>query len=74
VLFSLANALYNLLLLSLQELWSAPGTAVTGSLDYRHAYIDISNMQLADSRFAAAGATCPGAMGYSFAAGTTDGE
>jgi neutral ceramidase len=62
------------LLLCLQNLWAAPGAAITGSLDYRHTYIDISNMQVQDSQFTAAGSTCPGAMGYSFAAGTTDGE
>lgn len=64
----------SVLLLPLQELWSAPGTSIIGSLDYRHAYIDMSSMTVAASSFTAAGTTCPGAMGYSFAAGTTDGE
>jgi neutral ceramidase len=62
-----------LLFVRLQSLWAAPGTAITGTLDYRHTYIDISNFQVAGSQFTVAGSTCPGAMGYSFAAGTTDG-
>lgn len=58
----------------LQELWGAGGRTVTGGIDYRHIYVDISGMQVAASKFTRAGRTCPGAMGYSFAAGTTDGE
>lgn len=37
-------------------------------------YIPISDMQVEATEFTHAGHTCPGAMGYSFAAGTTDGE
>lgn len=48
--------------------------AVTGPIDYRHVFIDITNMEVQASTFTRAGRTCPGAMGYSFAAGTTDGE
>lgn len=37
-------------------------------------YIPISDMQVEATEFTHAGHTCLGAMGYSFAAGTTDGE
>lgn len=52
----------------------SPGHPISGPLDYRHMYIDISNMEVDESEVTHAGHTCLGAMGYSFAAGTTDGE
>jgi hypothetical protein len=57
-----------------QELWSAPGHPISGPLEYRHVYVDITDVQVEATEFTHAGHTCPGAMGYSFAAGTTDGE
>jgi hypothetical protein len=43
-------------------------------MDYRHMFITISDTEVEASEFTRAGHTCLGAMGYSFAAGTTDGE
>eukprot|EP01034_Spumella_vulgaris_P022327 gene22328-28447_t len=45
---------------------------VSGAVDYRHSFIDMSNINVtrADGSFAK---TCSPSMGYSFAAGTTDG-
>jgi neutral ceramidase len=43
------------------------GKKVPDQVDFRHAFIDMTNIQLPD------GNTCPAARGYSFAAGTTDG-
>lgn len=57
-----------------QELWSAPGHPITAPLEYRHMYVDMTDIQVEATEFTHAGRTCPGAMGYSFAAGTTDGE
>jgi len=62
------------LLATVQELWKAQGHAISGPVDYRHMFIDISSMEVAASDHTKAGHTCLGAMGYSFAAGTTDGK
>eukprot|EP00879_Flechtneria_rotunda_P016060 GHRR01016798.1.p1 GENE.GHRR01016798.1~~GHRR01016798.1.p1 ORF type:complete len:712 (+),score=214.79 GHRR01016798.1:134-2269(+) len=56
-----------------KELWQADGTAVSGDVDYRHVYINMSNYQVSGSKWTRAGVTCAPAMGFSFAAGTTDG-
>jgi len=55
-----------------KELIENSKVVLEGSIDYRHMNIDMSkvNVSLADGSFAT---TCPPAMGYSFAAGTTDG-
>lgn len=45
----------------------------TGDVEYRHAYLDMSNVVVEASNYTRAGRTCPAAMGFSFAAGTTDG-
>ena len=45
-----------------------------GDIDYRHAFLDMSSITVAASNHTRAGATCRAAMGFSFAAGTTDGE
>jgi hypothetical protein len=37
-------------------------------------YVDMTNVEVAATEFTHAGHTCVGAMGYSFAAGTTDGK
>ena len=34
----------------------------------------MTHIEVAESNFTRAGKTCPAAMGFSFAAGTTDGE
>lgn len=44
-----------------------------GAVQARHAFVDMSRVQVAASNWTRAGATCPPAMGFSFAAGTTDG-
>jgi hypothetical protein len=64
-----------LVFLVLQAAWdSKQEVAVKGPIDSRHLYFDITNMQVRASNFTRAGKTCVGAMGWSFAAGTTDGE
>jgi len=50
------------------------GQRVGGPIDYRHMFIPISSMWVPEGRFHRKGHTCEGAMGYSFAAGTTDGK
>ena len=45
-----------------------------GPVDFRHAFIDMSRVEVRASNYTQAGRTCPAAMGFSFAAGTTDGE
>ena len=45
-----------------------------GPLDYRHMYINMSGLVVSAGPFTRAGVTCPAALGFSFAAGTTDGE
>ena len=51
-----------------KTLWPA------GDIDYRHAFLDMSSITVSASNHTRAGATCRAAMGFSFAAGTTDGE
>ena len=43
-------------------------------MQFRHQYLDMSNVKVAASNYTRAGHTCKAAMGFSFAAGTTDGE
>lgn len=61
--FSLAKTLQN-----------DPGTELKAPIDYMHTYLDMSNLTVEKSKYGPGGKTCPPAMGYSFAAGTTDGE
>jgi hypothetical protein len=56
-----------------KELWSAPGRPLAGPIDARHAWVDMSAVEVKASRWTRAGRTCKGAMGFAFAAGTTDG-
>lgn len=42
-------------------------------MDARHAYVDMSAVEVAASNWTHAGRTCSPAMGFSFAGGTTDG-
>ena len=44
-----------------------------GGVDSRHAFLDMRDLEVAASAYTRAGRTCPPAMGFSFAAGTTDG-
>lgn len=56
-----------------QSLWSADSTLVEGGISYRHKFVDMTKLVVEESNFTKAGKTCPAAMGFSFAAGTTDG-
>ena len=47
--------------------------AAAGPVDYRHAFLDMRSLEVAESPYTRGGHTCPAAMGFSFAAGTTDG-
>ncbi|VDL93203.1 unnamed protein product [Schistocephalus solidus] len=57
-----------------KELYRTAKEEIIGDVDFRHQYIDMTN---ASVQYPAggppAGKTCKAAMGYSFAAGTTDG-
>jgi neutral ceramidase len=44
-----------------------------GGVSYRHRFVDMTKVVVEESNFTRAGKTCPAAMGFSFAAGTTDG-
>lgn len=47
-----------------------------GKIRYRHAYVDFSNLKLSIPQEGGGNKvveTCPAAMGFAFAAGTTDG-
>ena len=46
---------------------------VAGAIQYRHQYLDMSSQVVEASNWTRAGRTCPASMGFSFAAGTTDG-
>lgn len=46
---------------------------VTGAVDSRHAFLNMRDLEVKASPHTRAGRTCPPAMGFSFAAGTTDG-
>ena len=45
-----------------------------GEVSYRHKFVDMTKVVVEASKFTRAGKTCPAAMGFSFAAGTTDGK
>ena len=49
------------------------GLVSAGPIDFRHAFLDMTNVEVKESPYTRAGRTCPAAMGFSFAAGTTDG-
>ncbi|CAH1775301.1 unnamed protein product [Owenia fusiformis] len=51
-----------------KEMYPSIERRVTGSVDFRHQWVDMSDQQLSGGRN-----TCPPCMGYSFAAGATDG-
>jgi len=57
------------------ELYESATNVVTGPVDVRHTYVDMSNVEVSP-QYSSTGQTehtCRAAMGYSFAAGTTDG-
>ncbi|KAG7019159.1 Neutral ceramidase 1 [Cucurbita argyrosperma subsp. argyrosperma] len=58
------------------DLFSKASEQLKGTVDYRHSYVDFSQLEVSVTK--AGGATevvktCPAAMGFAFAAGTTDG-
>ena len=52
-----------------KTLLSSAKEEITGSVDYRHSFVDMSNLYVEE----VGKKLCSPAMGYSFAAGTTDG-
>ncbi|CAL1402192.1 unnamed protein product [Linum trigynum] len=58
------------------ELFNNATEELTGEIDYRHAYLDFSQLDVMVPKQGGgteAVKTCPAAMGFAFAAGTTDG-
>lgn len=58
------------------ELLNSSGSSkkiLTGAIEYKHKFLDMSNVIVEKSKYTRAGKTCTPALGYSFAAGTTDG-
>ncbi|XP_027940381.1 neutral ceramidase 1-like isoform X1 [Vigna unguiculata] len=57
------------------ELFNGASEQIKGKVDFRHAFIDLSQLEVNLSRVGVSEVvkTCPAAMGFAFAAGTTDG-
>ena len=57
------------------ELFNGASEQIKGKVDFRHAFIDFSQLGVNLSKVGASEVvkTCPAAMGFAFAAGTTDG-
>ncbi|CAJ1960275.1 unnamed protein product [Sphenostylis stenocarpa] len=57
------------------DLFTAADEEIEGEVDFRHAYIDFSQLEVtvSDEGDSEVVKTCPAAMGFAFAAGTTDG-
>ncbi|XP_073225001.1 neutral ceramidase 1 isoform X2 [Cicer arietinum] len=57
------------------DLFNAADEEIKGEVDFRHAYIDFSKLEvtISDQGPDKVVKTCPAAMGFAFAAGTTDG-
>lgn len=53
------------------ELFNKATEQLKGKVGYRHAYVNFSNLEVAQGNEVVK--TCPAAMGFAFAAGTTDG-
>lgn len=55
------------------DLFERANEPLQGAIDYRHMYVDLSNLTVED-RYTGAGVqtTCPSAYGYSFAGGSTE--
>ncbi len=56
-----------------RDLYETAQEALSGSIDYRQLYVDLSSLEVTDE-FTGSGvqATCPSAYGYSFAGGSTE--
>lgn len=58
------------------ELFNSATEQLKGKIDYRHTYLNFSNLQVTIPKEGGGTEvvkTCPAAMGFAFAAGTTDG-
>lgn len=58
------------------DLFNKASEQLRGKVDYRHAYIDFSQIEVTFTKQGGGSEvvkTCPAAMGFGFAAGTTDG-
>lgn len=57
------------------DLFNAAAEQIKGKVDFRHTFIDFSRVEVTISKERASEVvkTCPAAMGFAFAAGTTDG-
>lgn len=58
------------------ELFNKASEQLHGKVDYRHTYLDLSNLEVtipSSEGGSEVVKTCPAAMGFAFAAGTTDG-
>nr|BAJ98641.1 predicted protein [Hordeum vulgare subsp. vulgare] len=58
------------------DLFNSASEELQGKIDYRHTYLDFSQLEVSVSTSTGGQQvvkTCPAAMGFSFAAGTTDG-
>lgn len=56
-----------------QELLLGDLEPIRGPIQYRHAFLDMRGLRVDASNFTRAGTACKPAMGFAFAAGTTDG-
>lgn len=58
------------------ELFTQASEQLKGKVDYRHTYVDFSKLEVTVPKLGGGNEvvkTCPAAMGFGFAAGTTDG-
>lgn len=57
------------------ELFNGASEQIKGKVDFRHAFLNFSKLEVNVSSSGASKVvkTCPAAMGFGFAAGTTDG-
>lgn len=58
------------------ELFNAASEKLNGKIDYRHTFVDLSELNVTIPKEGGGTnvvKTCPAAMGFAFAAGTTDG-
>jgi len=58
------------------DLFTKASEEIQGKVDYRHAYVDFSQLEVTingQNGGSEVVKTCPAAMGFGFAAGTTDG-
>ncbi|KAG4923710.1 hypothetical protein JHK87_049250 [Glycine soja] len=57
------------------DLFNAADEEIEGGVDFRHAYIDFSQLEvtISDQGYSEVVKTCPAAMGFAFSARTTDG-